>query len=165
MGAANAKALGHASCCLAGMSTKNLKILYWAVTLLFVVPQTWSAIQYLREAPAMTETITALGYPVYFMKILALAKLLGAAAILYGRMPVLKEWAYAGFTFDVLGAFASHLMAGDSILIATVPLLFLAAQLTSYFVWRKLEPSRAGLTSAAGSVDGARGLTVMRARG
>jgi uncharacterized membrane protein YphA (DoxX/SURF4 family) len=120
------------------MSAKNLRAIYWVVTLLFVLPQAWSAVQYLSEAPAMTETITALGYPVYFMKILAVAKLLGIAAILFGRFPTLKEWAYAGFTFDVLGAFLSHVMSGDSLLIALVPLLFLAAQLGSYFLWRKL---------------------------
>ena len=120
------------------MRTKNLRIIYWVVTLLFVLPQAWSAVQYLGEAPAMTETITALGYPIYFMKILGVAKLLGIAAILFGRLPTLKEWAYAGFTFDVLGAFLSHLMAGDSILIALVPLLFLVVQLGSYFLWRKL---------------------------
>ncbi len=120
------------------MRDKHLKAIYWGVTLLFVLPQAWSAVQYLSEAPAMTETMTALGYPIYFMKILAVAKLLGIAAILFGRFPMLKEWAYAGFTFDVLGAFLSHLMSGDSILIALVPLLFLAAQLASYCLWRKL---------------------------
>jgi hypothetical protein len=72
------------------------------------------------------------------MTILGVAKLLGIAAILFGRFPTLKEWAYAGFTFDVLGAFLSHLMAGDSFLIALVPLLFLAVQLGSYFLWRRL---------------------------
>ena len=120
------------------MQQKNLKAVYWVVTLLFTLLQGWSALQYLIEAPAMVRTITALGYPIYFMTILGIAKLLGIAAILYGRWPVLKEWAYAGFTFDVLGAFGSHLMAGDSFLIALVPLLFLAAQLTSYFLWKRL---------------------------
>ena len=120
------------------MRTKNLRILYWVVTLLFVLPQAWSAVQYLSKAPAMTETITALGYPIYFLKILGVAKLLGIAAILAGRLPTLKEWAYAGFTFDVLGAFLSHVLAGDSISIALIPLLFLVVQLGSYFLWRKL---------------------------
>jgi hypothetical protein len=96
----------------------------------------------------MTATITGLGYPVYFMKILAVAKLLGIAAILYGGVPVLKEWAYAGFTFDTLGAAASHLASGDGLVVALVPLAFCAAQLTSYFVWKRLssreKPVRSG---------------------
>jgi hypothetical protein len=120
------------------MSQKSLRTTYWIVTLLFCLLQGWSALQYMMEAPRMTESITALGYPVYFMKILGTAKLLGIAAILYGRFPTLKEWAYAGFTFDTLGAAASHLANGDGALIAIVPLLFCAAQLTSYFLWKRL---------------------------
>jgi hypothetical protein len=121
------------------MTSKTQRILYWALTLLFVLPQTWSAIQMLTEAPRMTETIVGLGYPIYVMKILGVAKLLGAAAILYGRVPLLKEWAYAGFTFDTAGAFFSHVGAGDPIYIALVPLAFLAVQLASYFMWKRYE--------------------------
>jgi len=121
------------------MTPKTLRIFYWMFTLLFVLPQAWSASQMLIEAPRMTQTITELGYPVYFMKILGVAKLLGIAAILYGGFPVLKEWAYAGFTFDVIGAFFSHVSAGDPLIpIAMVPLLFLAAQFASYFLWKRL---------------------------
>jgi hypothetical protein len=121
------------------MTPKTLRIFYWMFTLLFVLPQAWSASQMLIEAPRMTQTITELGYPVYFMKILGVAKLLGIAAIFYGGFPVLKEWAYAGFTFDVLGAFFSHVSAGDPLIpIAMVPLLFLAAQFASYFLWKRL---------------------------
>jgi hypothetical protein len=127
------------------MSPRTLRIFYWMFTLLFVLPQAWSASQMLIEAPRMTQTITELGYPVYFMKILGVAKLLGIAAILYGGFPVLKEWAYAGLTFDVIGAFFSHVSAGDPLIpIAMVPLLFLAAQFASYFLWKRLgraEPS------------------------
>lgn len=120
------------------MSHKSLRTTYWTITLLFAALQGWSALQYMVEAPAMTESITGLGYPVYFMKILGVAKLLGIAAILYGRFPTLKEWAYAGFTFDTLGAAASHLANGDGLLIALVPLAFCAAQLASYFLWKRL---------------------------
>jgi hypothetical protein len=129
------------------MTTKNLRITYWIVTLLFASLQAWSALLYLVEAPRMTETITGLGYPIYFMKLLGVAKLCGIAAILYGGFPTLKEWAYAGLTFDTLGASWSHVAHGDSVLVASVPLAFLAAQLVSYFLWKRLAeqpaPSRA----------------------
>jgi len=121
------------------MSPKASRIAYWTVTLLFVLPQAWSAVQMLTEAPRMTATIVDLGYPVYFMTILGIAKLLGIAAILYGGFPTLKEWAYAGFTFDTAGAFLSHVTTGDPLFpIAMVPLLFLAAQLASYFLWKSI---------------------------
>jgi hypothetical protein len=121
------------------LQQKALRILYWSATLLFAVPQAWSAVQYITEAPKMVETITGLGYPLYFMKGLAAAKLLGLAAILIGAFPVLKEWAYAGFTFEVLAAIVSHVVSGDALYIAAVPFAFLVVQLISYFSWRKLE--------------------------
>jgi hypothetical protein len=120
------------------LKIKHLHAVYWIATLLFVMPQGWAALQYLIEAPRMTHTITQLGYPEYFMGILGVAKLLGIAAIVTGISPTLKEWAYAGFTFDVCGAFASHLGAGDSLAVALVPLAFLVVQLASYFTWKRL---------------------------
>jgi hypothetical protein len=120
------------------LKIKQLHAIYWIATLLFVMPQGWAAVQYLTEAPRMTQTITQLGYPEYFMAILGVAKLLGIAAIVTGISRTLKEWAYAGFTFDVIGASASHLGAGDAIAIALVPLAFGAVQLVSYLAWRKL---------------------------
>ena len=117
---------------------KQLRLLYWIVTPLFLLGQGWAATQYLTEAPRMTDTIVALGYPIYFMKILGVAKLLGIAAIVTALSPTLKEWAYAGFMFDVIGAFASHLSAGDSVLIALVPVAFFALQMASYVIWKQL---------------------------
>jgi uncharacterized membrane protein YphA (DoxX/SURF4 family) len=144
------------------MSDKRLRLVYWTVTLLFAVLQGWAAVQYLTDAPRMAQTIAALGYPLYFMKLLGVAKLLGIVAILYGRFPRLKEWAYAGFTFDTIGAFFSHIAAGDSLLIASVPLLFCAAQLASYFLWKKLEP--ASNTAIYPTLAAARGVPPSRPR-
>lgn len=85
----------------------------------------------------MVDTMTHLGYPIYFLKILGTAKLLGVAALLYGRFPRLKEWAYAGFTFDLIGAFWSHLSSGDPIYVAIIPLGFLLVLAISYWSWNK----------------------------
>jgi hypothetical protein len=131
------------------MTTKHLRITYWIVTLLFASLQAWSAFSYLVEAPRMTATITGLGYPIYFMKLLGVAKLCGIAAILYGGFPTLKEWAYAGFTFDTVGAFWSHAAHGDGVLVASVPLVFLAVQLVSYFLWKRLSAQPAESRRAA----------------
>jgi hypothetical protein len=121
------------------MTHKKLQIVYWISTVLFALPLIWSAILYLTEAPKMMATMSHLGYPVYFTKILGVAKVLGAASLLYPAMPRLKEWAYAGFTFDLLGAFVSHLSSGDTIATALVPIAFLALLMTSYWSWRALE--------------------------
>jgi len=70
------------------------------------------------------------------LKILGIAKLLGGIAILYGRFPTLKEWAYAGYTFNLLGASASHAFSGDPLLKIMVPIVILAFVLVSYRQWK-----------------------------
>ncbi len=120
------------------MSRKKVLIIHWIATVAFIAPLVWSAYQYLTEAPKMVETMTAhLGYPMYFIKILGVAKLLGAAALLVNRPMRLKEWAYAGFTFDLIGAFVSHLAVGDPLTTALIPLGFLALMAVSYATWRR----------------------------
>lgn len=70
------------------------------------------------------------------MKILGFAKLLGGIAILTGKLPRMKEWAYAGFTFDFLGATASYLLTGD-VAHAVFPLVFFLLMAVSYYLWHK----------------------------
>jgi len=80
--------------------------------------------------------ITHPGYPAYLLKILGTAKFLGGIAILQGRFRTLKEWAYAGYTFNLLGASASHALYGDSLVKVLVPIIILAFVLASYRQWK-----------------------------
>jgi hypothetical protein len=48
--------------------------------------------------------VTNLGCPLSIMKILGFAKILGELAILFAGSRTLKEWAYARFTFNMIGA-------------------------------------------------------------
>jgi uncharacterized membrane protein YphA (DoxX/SURF4 family) len=121
----------------------RLKALYWIVTLLFVVPHAWSALQYLTDAPRMSSTLAELGYPPYFQHVLGVAKVLGVLAIVSGISPTLKEWAYAGFTFDVLGALVSHVSVKDPLSVVLIPALFLIVQFASYALWRRFEAQHA----------------------
>ena len=122
---------------------KNIKILYWTLTILFLVPTAGTAIpELLGNAPAnVAQAMQSLGYPPYLLRILGFAKILGALAILYGRFPRLKEWAYAGFTFLLLGATASHLLAQDYAH-APFPFTFFMLQMGSYYFWRKTNPNQ-----------------------
>jgi hypothetical protein len=120
----------------------RVRVIYGVTTTLFLLLQAWATWQYFAEAPRMTNAITGLGYPAYVMKILGVAKVLGILAIAAGVSPTLKEWAYAGFTFDVCGAIASHLSAGDSPWVALVPAAFLVVQLVSYGCWKHLRQRR-----------------------
>jgi len=117
---------------------KDLRLLYRIVTPLFLIGQGWAAWQYFIEAPRMADAMLTLGYPIYVMKVLAVAKVLGITAVATGLSPTLKEWAYAGFTFEACGAFASHLSAGDALPIALAPAGFFVLQLASYLAWKAL---------------------------
>lgn len=83
--------------------------------------------------------MATLGYPEYLMTILGVAKISGVIALLIPGLPLLKEWAYAGFTFDILGASASHAFVGDPVGEILIPLVLLTICIASY-CWRP--PSR-----------------------
>jgi hypothetical protein len=85
----------------------------------------------LTQAPRMAATLRHLSYRDYFMVALVVTKLLGAAALLASPWAGLKEWAYAGYMFDTLGATVSHASVGDSIGTVAVPLVFTVLQLTA----------------------------------
>lgn len=108
------------------------RIGYWILTALFLIPMAGSGVpELLFGGPASTAaTIIHLGYPLYLLRILGLAKILGAVAILTNKSPRLREWAYAGYTFDLLGAIASHLFVGDGAF-ALVPAILLFCVLGS----------------------------------
>ena len=110
--------------------------LYLAVTGFFVLGITPSALMNLLQPQVMVDGFTSLGYPLYLGTILGVAKLLGIAAILHPRFNRIKEWAYAGFTFDFLGAAASHAAVGEYAAVAP-PLFLLGVMSASYVLWRR----------------------------
>jgi hypothetical protein len=83
-------------------------IIYWIATLLFCGTMGAGGLGNLLRAEEQVASIQALSYPPYLMTILGVAKLLGVVALLLPGCRLLKEWAYAGFTFDLLGAAASY---------------------------------------------------------
>ena len=46
---------------------------------------------------------------------LGICKILGVIAVLIPGIPLLKEWAYAGFVFAMSGAVFSHIAVGDDV--------------------------------------------------
>ncbi len=115
---------------------KTINIAYWISTGLIALLFLMSGLMYLTRSPQIVEGMEMLGYPAYLLDILGVAKLLGGIALLVPKYPRLKEWAYAGFVFDLVGAFWSHAAVGDvsggfSVI---VPLAILA---TSYLTFHK----------------------------
>ncbi|MEM6471053.1 MAG: DoxX family protein [Planctomycetota bacterium] len=98
---------------------------YWLLTGLSCLAMGAAGVLNLIRFEGQQEAMRSLGYPVYLMTILGVAKVLGVIALWIPRTPLLKEWAYAGFTFDLLGASASHGFAGHSIPEVMASLVFL----------------------------------------
>ena len=88
---------------------KNTKTLFWIFTGLFAAFMLFSAIPDVFVIPDAAAFITQLGYPKYFVPFIGIAKVLGVIAILIPGYPRIKEWAYAGLAFDLIGATYSQL--------------------------------------------------------
>ena len=117
---------------------------YWITTGLFCAVLGFSGFGHLTHLEAFVEIMTGLGYPQYFMTIIGTWMLLGVATLLAPRLPLLKEWAYAGFTFNLIGATASHVFAGDPLGETIRPSVVLAIGAASYL----LRPSDRRIASA-----------------
>jgi hypothetical protein len=68
----------------------------------------------LLHRPEAADNFTRLGYPDYFMTLLGTWKILAVIALLIPKYPLIKEWAYAGLGFTMIGAFVSHMAIGDA---------------------------------------------------
>ena len=115
------------------------KLAYWIPTVLLGLMMTMSGLMAVTRQPPAVEGYTHLGYPLYFMTILGVAKLLGVATLLVPGLPRLKEWAYAGFMINLVSAVASHLAVGDPPGESVMPLILLAVLFVS---WQRRPASR-----------------------
>ena len=117
--------------------TKRNKIIYWIATIwLSLGMLSTGVVQLLKikgDGPGSLDTMTHLGYPVYFVTILGICKILGVVALLIPKFPLLKEWAYAGFFFMMSGAIFTHIAAGNSISEIFPSLLLLILTVVSWY--------------------------------
>jgi hypothetical protein len=95
--------------------TKKNKIIYWFFTCWLALGMVSTGIVQLMRMPEEVANFTGLGFPIYLMTLIGIWKLLGTAAILAPRLPLLKEWAYAGFFFTMSGAIVSRAAVGGSV--------------------------------------------------
>jgi hypothetical protein len=124
---------------------KRNKIIYWISTSWLALGMlSTGALQLFKAkaegavSPPGIYGITHLGYPVYFLTILGVWKILGVAALLIPKFPLLKEWAYAGFFFAMSGAVFSHIASGDS-MNENVPALLLLILIVVSWYFRPAE--------------------------
>lgn len=109
------------------------KIIYWVATLWLALGMASTGAVQLFKLPADVEMMARLGYPSYLLTILGIWKLLGVAAVLIPKYPLVKEWAYAGFFFAMSGAVFSHIVSGDGVKDIFGPSLLLVLTFVSWY--------------------------------
>lgn len=118
---------------------KKDRIIYWVCTVLFAGFMTFSAIPDIVMEQETVEFIKQLGYPEYFIPFIGIAKLLGCVALVVPGFAKIREWAYAGLFFDLIGAVYSNIMVHgfDPGMIAMVPIFGIG--ITSYVYNEKIK--------------------------
>jgi len=115
-----------------------MRIAYWIVTILMAALMLVASIPDVISHPEAVEIFQHLGYPAYLLPFIGVAKILGVITILAPGVPRLKEWAYAGLVFDLIGAFYSHIAVGDPVSAWIFPVIALALVAGSYFLYHKV---------------------------
>lgn len=118
---------------------KRINIWYWITTIFFALIMIMDGIGGVTQQEAGKEVLRHLGYPMYLLLITGTAKLIGALTILQNKFKTIKEWAYAGFAINFIGAFASRAFLNDGITLLFPPIVALAIMFVPYFLWKKYE--------------------------
>lgn len=121
------------------MTAKTTNIIYWASTIIFAALMIFSAAGGLQPTQRAIEVLhDGLGYPVYFIQFISVAKILGSIAILIPGLNRVKEWAYAGLFFDLAGAVYSGVAASGQVDPMMLTLLaWIIPGIVSYYYWQK----------------------------
>jgi len=112
---------------------KRNKVIYWISTLWLALGMLSTGIVQLLQRKEQVDLMFNLGYPLYFLSILAIWKIMGVAALLVPKFPLLKEWTYAGFFFAMSGAIFSHIASGSPAKGFFGPLLLLVLTAVSWY--------------------------------
>ena len=115
---------------------KATKIIYWITTVMVALIMTMSALMQLSQTAQMQENMHKIGYPSSLLYLLGVLKALGVVALLIPGYPKIREWAYAGFVFLLIGATYSHFSVGDY---SPAPVIIMLILATSYFTRYKID--------------------------
>jgi uncharacterized membrane protein YphA (DoxX/SURF4 family) len=124
-------------------------IAYWVTTILGPASFVIGGVLALMGGEQIMATLSHLGYPSYFAIIQGVWKILGAITVVAPGFPRLKEWAYAGFFFDLTSAAASRAFVKDGWGDILAPLVFLALVVASW----ALRPDSRKLKGDAGPAE------------
>ncbi len=112
---------------------KTARVIYWIITGFFAVSMIFAGVGYITGYAPVVAGFSQIGYPLYVMKILGVFKVAGGLTFLFVRSRTLKEWAYAGYTFNLIGAIVSHAFTDQAYIPAAIVLVLV---LISYRQWK-----------------------------
>ncbi len=124
------------------MTSKTTNLVYWITTGIFAALMIFSSVGGLQPMPQAIELLhNGMGYPIYFIQFISVAKLLGSIVILIPGLKRIKEWAYAGLFFDLAGATYSGIASTgkfDPMMLSMIA--WILPGVLSYYYWhRKIE--------------------------
>ena len=130
------------------MTAKAINLTYWISTIIFAALMIFSSVGGIQPSQQAIQFMhDGLGYPVYFIQFISIAKLIGAIVILIPGLNRIKEWAYAGLFFDFAGATYSGVAASgrfDPMMLTLA--IWIVPGIVSYYFWHKKlnkkEPAR-----------------------
>jgi len=114
------------------MSKRN-KIIYWVATLWLALGMVSTGVVQIIKMDEEVANFTRLGFPLYLMTMMGVWKIAGTVAVLAPKLPLLKEWAYAGFFFAMSGAVFAHIAVGDVAQEIFGPALLLVLTVVSWY--------------------------------
>jgi len=120
----------------------NRKLIYVVSTAILLLEIMAGAFMDLAQLQYVVQDVRSIGYPAYVLYIVGVWKVLAVGALLWPRLPRLREWAYAGVFFEMFGAAESHVLAGDRIGRYAAPLVFTFLTLVSWWFQPERESFR-----------------------
>jgi hypothetical protein len=122
------------------MQYKTINILYWVFTMIFAGLMIFSSIGSITVNDDAVKLINGyLKYPEYFIPFSGWAKLIGSIVILIPGLKTIKEWAYAGLFFDLIGAVYSSFAVPGAVIdpMMLFMLVWFVPGILSYVFWKK----------------------------
>lgn len=123
------------------VATKKDKLIFWISTSVIFL---WEGLMPLSTLLFAHQYFNAgtkpLGYPDYFAYALIICKVFGSVAIMLPKLPSkLKEWAYAGLTFNLIFAVISHVMVDKNVSYILMPVVVGIVLGVSYVYNQKIQ--------------------------
>jgi hypothetical protein len=92
---------------------KRKLIWYWIITVILSLCIFSGGLAQAMQVKDVVQGFKPLGYPLYFISLIGVWKMLGIIAILIPGFKLVKEWAYAGIFFTMTGAVISHIASNN----------------------------------------------------